>query len=492
MHDQTLRFKCPSCGIQLEVPTHLAGVTGPCPSCQAKITAPQLPPADADRPSVEPSNPLASSPSPAPTAYQPQEIAPPTPPKEAPSQPQAQPQASWSSQPGQPGQPAFPTEQPAPAPPNHPPAEPAAPAQAPLDPAPAAPAALAPEARAKQPEIKPLDEAPGAEPPNMTHEPPRKQQTTRRKSRAPWIILLLAFIALLIALIAGLFIMSNSVGIADLPFFKKANEAPPFVAPPSSSSPADSSTTNDEMPENPAADESTAPDPAAPAEDPDAPLDLDNLPIELEQGETSPDSSPLPPVEPLSDEESHREGETPLPTELDSTSSEAVQTRLENFLKAKTLSEREDILSLGTLEDRAMTKTLLSTPLPEPAAIAHYRRFIEQEESRIDDFFVVAWNGERNSPAQPITVALSQWAGQPAVIHGPAFGEAYRQDVRRFAAAPSEAPRTFHVIGRCVSQCFEEIPGAADLATLKIMSHPRDHGDSVKAYFKKKVVCWMS
>ena len=42
MTADTLRFSCPACDVQLDVPVSLAGVTGPCPTCQMTITAPPM------------------------------------------------------------------------------------------------------------------------------------------------------------------------------------------------------------------------------------------------------------------------------------------------------------------------------------------------------------------------------------------------------------------------------------------------------------------
>jgi hypothetical protein len=45
MPDEKISFPCPACGINLNVPATLAGVTGPCPSCKATIQAPCAAPA---------------------------------------------------------------------------------------------------------------------------------------------------------------------------------------------------------------------------------------------------------------------------------------------------------------------------------------------------------------------------------------------------------------------------------------------------------------
>ena len=36
-----ISFHCPECGIKLEVPEEMTGVSGPCPNCSATITAPE-------------------------------------------------------------------------------------------------------------------------------------------------------------------------------------------------------------------------------------------------------------------------------------------------------------------------------------------------------------------------------------------------------------------------------------------------------------------
>ncbi len=69
--NETIQFACPSCNTGLTVPANLAGVTGPCPHCQAAITAPHPVPV---APQQVPANPVAQAP--APQDY-PQQQAPP-------------------------------------------------------------------------------------------------------------------------------------------------------------------------------------------------------------------------------------------------------------------------------------------------------------------------------------------------------------------------------------------------------------------------------
>jgi hypothetical protein len=59
-----IRFHCPHCGVFLSVPQALAGVTGPCPTCTAQITAPLSDPITA-APPVTPSA-IAPLPTPSP------------------------------------------------------------------------------------------------------------------------------------------------------------------------------------------------------------------------------------------------------------------------------------------------------------------------------------------------------------------------------------------------------------------------------------------
>lgn len=68
MANETISFFCPACGIKLTVPSSLAGVVGPCPSCrtqiQAPIPAPPLPVASFVPP-VQVPIPVATPPPPA-------------------------------------------------------------------------------------------------------------------------------------------------------------------------------------------------------------------------------------------------------------------------------------------------------------------------------------------------------------------------------------------------------------------------------------------
>ncbi|YCM44199.1 hypothetical protein V2O64_23100 [Verrucomicrobiaceae bacterium 227] len=72
----TVEFSCPNCHTQLRVPIEMAGVTGPCPHCEASISSPPAP---------KPANPPAEEPKldPKPT---PKPAAQPTP-KQTPKQP---------------------------------------------------------------------------------------------------------------------------------------------------------------------------------------------------------------------------------------------------------------------------------------------------------------------------------------------------------------------------------------------------------------------
>lgn len=50
----TIEFSCPGCNAGLRVPAHLAGVTGPCPHCQAMISAPHPTPVQQPFPAQTP------------------------------------------------------------------------------------------------------------------------------------------------------------------------------------------------------------------------------------------------------------------------------------------------------------------------------------------------------------------------------------------------------------------------------------------------------
>ena len=52
--NETIEFTCPHCMTALKVPASLAGITGPCPSCQVSITAPHPTPLAAPPIATEP------------------------------------------------------------------------------------------------------------------------------------------------------------------------------------------------------------------------------------------------------------------------------------------------------------------------------------------------------------------------------------------------------------------------------------------------------
>lgn len=63
---ETISFICPHCSTRLDVPAELAGVTGPCPSCNTTITAP----ATSTKPPVPEHFPPVTSPTPEPPSNQ--------------------------------------------------------------------------------------------------------------------------------------------------------------------------------------------------------------------------------------------------------------------------------------------------------------------------------------------------------------------------------------------------------------------------------------
>ncbi|MEZ5302501.1 MAG: hypothetical protein R3F11_17980 [Verrucomicrobiales bacterium] len=83
-----IRFSCPHCGGQLDVPVYLAGVEGPCPLCSGTIRAPESQAAadEIARLAALTAPPVESDPPGSPAATSPQEAQPSDPP-EAPQAP---------------------------------------------------------------------------------------------------------------------------------------------------------------------------------------------------------------------------------------------------------------------------------------------------------------------------------------------------------------------------------------------------------------------
>lgn len=481
MNPDKIRFNCPTCGIQLDVPVALAGVTGPCPSCQSSITAPHpqidTPAAPAPQPAPQPA-PTAPAPQQPTFPSQPAEAAPrqPEPHQEpvplptyqeipAPRQPIPEtPQPLAESKPSA-GENVFPTLVPHPSPAEVHPIPDETPF--PIEPS---PMKGLPEQRSSDGLASHQHEEP------VTHTSGKAPSATKQSSRIPSLLFLLAAI---IVMTVGVLLVLNYTGVVGLNSLKslfggrKAQPTAPAIAP---------------------------------SLTPSAPATQENSSLEVES-DTPPPTEELPPtqiVEPtatapeeeakpapqLPEGQNYREGETPLPEGLHSITNDPreIQKILASFLSAKNLSERESFLSAESATSPEIANSPLAGPIAEPISTLFMDVITDQEEERMDFFYVVAWNGEDSTPAKPMAVELHKWPGsEPPRVHSEAFLEFYQQKLARYAANPLDRPARFYVLGQCVAKCFEteDVADHATKATLKLGTFPNDR-NPVKAYFDKK------
>lgn len=483
MNSDKIRFSCPTCGTQLDVPASLAGISGPCPSCQSTITAPSAPPQEPtfSQPSAPAPTP-APAPAPAPVSLpDPEPILAPAPiSAQLETAPPVQPQRNRNEAP-------FPS--------------------APTPVVPAAPEASGPDFAldSGQPQVRtspqeagfPLQEpepaassipshknrTPGAPTSRggaikkvsdlqTTPSPAEHSPRVKNKSRIPSLLFILAVFFIAGSCIVAL-LKVNGIFNLDLPFL------------PSSQSPTQVEVGSDLPPLNPSTGIDTVIDGVGTQMA--TPPEIDPLSIDPEMPSKG-EATPPPSLEPLPAGENFREGETPLSSEIElseASESEIFSQQLTTFLTAKNLVERENVISATALQDPRISKSILAGPLPPPTSTNHWTRFNDPAENRTDFFYLVSWDGERGTPVKPIAVQLHRWnEREEPTIHAEAFLEAYEGALMRYAATAREEPARFHVVGRCIPKCFEIIPNAIDKATLKLTSFPRDN-TPIKAYFSK-------
>lgn len=461
MNPDKIRFNCPSCGIQLDVPAALAGVTGPCPKCQSSITAPhpQAPePTVAPAPQPQPQAPIQQQPAPQQNPATPTPIPAPqdyAEPALAPAQAAPRPESHPAA-----GQNVFPTVVPDPAPPEvH-----ATPDEPPFP--------IEPEPVKQIPEQRSSDGHASSQPAESPE--PRSSGTsttpTKQGSRLPSIIFLILFLIAATAIVLGILNATGIVGIKSILGLEKKSPDIQMTLPPTTPSQPPALAPGAPAGETPAAI-------SPPAEE--------TLP-EVEVEEPAPDQ----PAPRLPDGEDYREGETPLPQGLSINSDDPreVQKILESFLAAENLSTRQPFISTSNLDEAKLITSPLASGIPKPGSIFFLNLLKDQQEKRSDFFYAVSWDESGRTPVSSMAVELHQWPGsEPPRVHADAFLEFYQQKLRRYAAAPLDRPARFYVLAQCLAKCFEteSVPDAANKATLKLSTIPNE-ANPVKAYFNKK------
>ncbi len=546
MNPDKIRFNCPSCGIQLDVPASLAGVTGPCPNCQNSITAPHpsLPELVQPQPLSPPQPQPVATPQPQPVATpQPQPVA--TPQPQPVATPQPQPVATPQPQPvatPQPQTTVLPEQSyhypsgtiPEPIPVTEDYAEhqhhysppqaqtyPPEPVQAqalPPEPTPQFP----PEADfIEYPESHLIESSPQeihyqetnyTSPPSQVHatpaeppfpiepepilptsiEPPLEPSEgynyavePQGESRHNEALPSKPNSRIPSILFLLFFLLSAAVlviGLLNITGIVGLNSLKDLLR--SSEKPSTSQTVPPTQISS--IEPITERKESIIEEIPEPSNEVPPIEETLSPATSSNPSSITPKIP---EGEDYREGQTPLPAGLGSESGnpEEVQEILANFFRAKTLAERENFLSPRSLNDPNIADSILARPIPEPTVILFRNHLRDTEEQRSDFFYVASWEGQSDAPADFITVELHKWPGnEPYRVNSEAFLEFTEKKLRRYASVPLDRPARFFALATLSPVCFEKeaVPDHLSKATLTLGTSPRDE-NSIKVYLNK-------
>ena len=386
MNSQKIRFNCPACGIRLDVPAALAGVSGPCPSCQSTITAPhpqpEITPAPAPAqqpPSQQPEQPVQPQIAPIDTPQAPQQQIPSVRTVVEPSQPELEPQSATSQQEAAASeQSVFPTVLPNPV-------EPTASQQ------------LRAQVHAT-PNEPPFPVVPQPAPhanQETSAQSGRVGNPTKQSSRIPSLLFILAFVTVATFVI---FFLLKTMGIVGLNDFQS-----PFINDAQPTAPTEPA--KDAIPHPISSSDShqiTIPEPTIPL--PAAQPATTSKPEQLPAPEVRPEEQPLPKLQ-LPEGENYREGETPLPEGLTQEEvRELVPQVLEEFLKASSWQERVAISSLKSTQGTYAPNSVLAGRLPEASSPIFLNLIADEKEGRYDYFYAFAFDSKKK-----MRTSLSQW-----------------------------------------------------------------------------------
>jgi hypothetical protein len=317
-----------------------------------------------------------------------------------------------------------------------------------------------------------------------------------RKSRIPGILFLLAILVILVTAVLYVLSMTGIVGLGSIDSLLKplkseekqqeTTPAPTTQTPVETVEPSEqssSATNSDFSQETPLTDSPPQQEESSIVIDPEVPGSPNpELPPSQDEEEPTEAIPTLPP------DETFREGETPLPSDLQSDSSAdtaQVQQALQAFLGAPNFETRAKYLPTTALHLPGIRDSIFARSWPKPNTIRFLKTAYDLDEARNDFFFIVGWDGTRDSPSRPVTVELHRWhPDQTPRIHAEAFLEAYEEALSRYANTPQSRSARFHVMGRCIARCFRDIPDASSKATLKLASFPGDL-NAPEAFFSK-------
>lgn len=439
--NETIEFACPNCNMDLKVPSHLAGVTGPCPHCHTSITAPTPIPAAPQAAPVAVAAPVS-----VPTDYQ---------------QPAQYPQAQPPAEP----QPTPPQNIPQPIPSAEATPQPVQQQDAPLH-----RDASTAEAQTEQNKI-----------PLSSSLQPTGQSNHGRRKIWPGIVFPALFLALAAVVV---YLILDLMGI--LKFGKDTVEkAPPLETASSSSNhgPQINPTLISKPVSEPVLEDPTFEDPAItePISDPIAPDPGPILhdPQDINKPGEVPDG--LPDLA-TNDAPSLKEGNEAI-KQRTAAVDEARQT-LKRFLRARNFEEREPFLTKSSLKKEELIASCLGKPLPDTGEPT-LRIIRERDKDRsLEAFFSVDFDQPDENRRKIVLIRMISYSeSEPLLIHIDPFVDLFDERIKKFAKKPVEGTRTFHSLIEYSQFCFDEIPRQSTMATISFYPNQADSGSPLtKAY----------
>ena len=434
MANDSITFHCPACSIKLTVPGSLAGVIGPCPSCQNQIQAPYPAAAPPQTPAPyevpAPQQAPVYYPAPAPQQVPVSDQAPTT--YQLPVQQLHAPAAPQPSS----LQPTTDVDYPLPVPPVVIPAPPTEshnpalvrpePRQLPTRTSNAEPVARPMPERIREPELASAKKA-------------KKHHSHSRNFLVRLFVPLLTIIAIIGVVYGVLKILKNN-GTS--------------LYPPRTTTPAGTSQTPE-----------------------DGVHSHPFQPQDVKMPDVLPVSDPLQPiiVEPPPD----------LPSGLDvANPGLEAEDVVHAFLAAKTLSERLPMLETKTPETE-LKNSCLAGPLPTSSGVVMEFRETNPVEQVIDFYFGVDFDAGENRVNPHTVLVRKRGTGTPKIVADP-FLDCFGGRLAAYASQPTDKAGIFEVIVSPLAECNDsKIPKSDKKHTLKLLA--RDQAKEIaRAYFGKQ------
>lgn len=412
--NETIEFACPSCNTGLRVPAQLAGVTGPCPHCQASIVAPHPVPA------VPYQEPVQASPVPTP--------------------PQQQNQGAQShSKPAQAHTARIPAER---------------------------PTGQVPHSQKVETASKPTPAR--AIPKDAPPVAPVDQKPSKRRKIWPSIIFPSLFLILSAVVVYLILDLMGILNFDDKNLKEKESETLSLKAPDSSpsSSLVDStktSTPSTEVPimiETPEPADLSIPTSTAPSSTPSLKHDPQDLNKAGELDSDLPDLA-LKRTERANDSIQKR-----------ANAIKEAQNVLKRFLDAQTYDERKPLLTRSDRSEEELANTSLGKPFPK----SYFPEVLTVREKEADRafevFFSVAFDQPNEDRPKIILIRTVSYSEEDSPkIHTDPFIDLYEEKIQTFSNTEETKTGTFSSLVEFSAFCYDDIPRSESMAKISFFTN---------------------